>query len=90
VFPVALPEFLMRAYGDAGDLVFEPFGGAGTTLLAGERTDCRVAAMELAPSYVDLAIARWQTLHPNQQVLLDDGRSHAEVAAERAETTDAR
>jgi hypothetical protein len=37
-----------------------------------------------------LAIARWQTLHPNQQVLLDDGRSHAEVAAERAETTDAR
>jgi DNA modification methylase len=44
VFPVALPEFLMRAYGDAGDLVHEPFGGAGTTILAGERTGCRAAA----------------------------------------------
>jgi DNA modification methylase len=89
VFPVALPAFLMQAYGDAGALVYEPFSGAGTTILAGERTGCRVAAMELAPGYVDLAIARWQALHPNQPVTLDDGRSHAAVAAERAEMMDA-
>ncbi len=89
VFPVALPAFLMQAYGDAGALVYEPFSGAGTTILAGERTGCRVAAMELAPGYVDLAIARWQALHPDQPVTLDDGRSHAEVAAERAEMADA-
>ena len=89
VFPVALPEFLMRAYGSAGDLVYEPFSGAGTTILAGERTGCRVAAMELAPGYVDLAIARWQALHPHQQVTLDDGRSYAEIAAERGERADA-
>ena len=85
VLPIALQEFLMRAYGDAGDLVYEPFGGAGTTILAGERTGCRVAAMELAPGYVDLAIARWQALHSEQPVTLDDGRSYAEVAAERQE-----
>jgi hypothetical protein len=89
VFPVALPEFLVRAYGDPSDLVYEPFGGAGTTILAGERTGCRVAAMELAPGYADLAIARWQALHPEQPVTLDDGRSYAEVAATRAEHADA-
>ena len=32
VFPVALPDFLMRAYADEGDIVFEPFAGAGSRL----------------------------------------------------------
>ena len=42
VFPVALPEFLMRAYADEGDVVFEPFGGAGTSIIGGQRTGRRV------------------------------------------------
>ncbi len=86
VFPVALPEFLMRAYSDEGDVVFEPFGGAGTSIIAGQRTGRRVRAIELAPAYVDLAIARWRMLFPDQPVTLaDDGRDHAAVAAARAE-----
>ena len=31
---MALPEFAIEAYTDAGDIVFEPFGGSGTTMLA--------------------------------------------------------
>jgi DNA modification methylase/ParB-like chromosome segregation protein Spo0J len=86
VFPVALPEFLMRAYTDAGEVVFEPFAGSGTTVLAGQRTGRRVRAIELAPEYVDLAIARWRTLHPDLPVMLaGDGRGYDAVAAERAE-----
>ncbi|PWS35186.1 DNA modification methylase [Falsiroseomonas bella] len=86
VFPVALPEFLMRAYTDEGDVVFEPFAGSGTTILAGQRTGRRVRAIELAPAYVDLAIARWCMLHPDLPVTLaDDGRDYDAVAAARAE-----
>jgi DNA modification methylase len=85
VFPVALPEFLMRAYTDAGEVVFEPFAGSGTTILAGQRTGRRVHAIELAPQYVDLAIARWRMLHPDLPVTLaGDGREYDTVAAERA------
>jgi DNA modification methylase len=85
VFPVALPEFLMRAYTDEGDTVFEPFGGSGTTILAGQRTARRVRAIELAPAYVDLAIARFRMLHPDQPVTLaEDGRDYDAVAASRA------
>jgi DNA modification methylase len=85
VFPVALPEFLMRAYTDAGEVVFEPFAGSGTTILAGQRAGRRVRAMELAPEYVDLAIARWRKLHPDLPVMLaGDGRSYTAVAVERA------
>jgi DNA modification methylase len=86
VFPVALPEFLMRAYTDEADVVFEPFSGSGTTILAGQRTGRRVRAIELAPAYVDLAIARWRTLHPDLPVTLaDDGRDFDVVAAARGE-----
>jgi DNA modification methylase/ParB-like chromosome segregation protein Spo0J len=90
VFPVALPEFLMRAYTDEGEAVFEPFSGSGTTILAGQRTGRRVRAIELAPQYVDLAIARWRMLHPDVPVMLaGDGRGYDAVAAERAEVADA-
>ncbi|WP_372623390.1 site-specific DNA-methyltransferase [Falsiroseomonas sp.] len=86
VFPVALPEFLMRAYTDEGDVVFEPFAGSGTTILAGQRTGRRVCAIELAPAYVDLAIARWRMLHPDLPVTLaEDGRDFDAVAAARTE-----
>ena len=84
VFPVKLPEFLMQTYTDGGDIVFEPFSGSGTTILAGQRVGRRVRAMELAPEYVDLAIARWRMLHPDVPVVLaDDGRLYDDVALER-------
>jgi DNA modification methylase len=86
VFQVALPDFLMRAYADEGDVVFEPFAGAGTSIIAGQRTGRRVRAIELAPAYVDLAIARWRMLYPDLPVTLaDDGRSYDAIAAERSE-----
>ncbi len=86
VFPVALPDFLMRAYADEGDVVFEPFAGSGTTILAGQRTGRRVRAIELAPAYVDLAIARWRMLHPDLPVTLaEDGRGYDAIAASHAE-----
>jgi DNA modification methylase len=86
VFPVLLPEFLMRTYSDEGDVLFEPFNGSGTTILAAQRNQRRVRAIELAPVYVDLAIARWRMLHPDAPVTLaDDGRSYDAVAASRVE-----
>jgi hypothetical protein len=86
VFPVALPEFLMRAYTDVGEVVFEPFAGSGTTILAGQRTGRLVRAIELAPAYVDLSIARWRMLHPDLPVMLaGDGRDYDAVAAARVE-----
>jgi DNA modification methylase len=85
VFPVALPEFLMQTYANLGDAVFEPFAGSGTTILAGQRTGRRVRAIELAPAYVDLAIARYRTVFPELRIMLDgDGRDYDAIAAARA------
>jgi DNA modification methylase len=83
VFPVALPEFVINTYTDAGEILFEPFSGSGSTIIAGQRTGRLVRAMELAPAYVDVAILRWQALFPEIPVILADGRPFAAVVAER-------
>ncbi|WP_198368495.1 site-specific DNA-methyltransferase [Roseomonas rosulenta] len=86
VFPVALPELLLQTYANLGDAVFEPFAGSGTTILAGQRTGRKVRAIELAPAYVDLAIARYRMVFPELRVTLDgDRRDYDAVAAARAE-----
>jgi DNA modification methylase len=43
-----------------GDGVYEPFSGSGTTIIAAEITGRSCFAMELNPSYVDMAVLRWQ------------------------------
>jgi DNA modification methylase len=44
------------------EIVFDPFLGSGTTLLAAERTARRCFGIELDPIYVDTAIMRWQRM----------------------------
>lgn len=44
-----------------GDLIYDPFCGSGTTLIAAETAKRRCLTMELDPRYVDLAIRRWQS-----------------------------
>ncbi|QJY32197.1 site-specific DNA-methyltransferase [Diaphorobacter sp. JS3050] len=90
VFPVALPEHILLAYSDPGDVVFEPFGGSGTTILAAQKTNRVARAIELAPSYTDVAVKRFQQNHPDIPVtLLATGQTFAEVESERLENTDA-
>ena len=59
-FPVGLPAFFISAYTDPGDAVYEPFCGSGSTLIAAEQFGRRCFAIELSPSYCDIAIARWE------------------------------
>jgi len=89
VFPVALPEFVIEAYTDAGDIVFEPFGGSGTTMLAAERTGRLCRSVEIAPEYVDVAIKRFQQIYPGVRVtLIATGQSFEQVATERTTAVD--
>jgi DNA modification methylase len=43
-----------------GDVVLDPFLGSGSSLIAAERVGRKLRAIEIDPSYVDLAIRRWQ------------------------------
>ena len=69
-----------------GDVVFEPFSGSGSQLIAAERTGRWCRAIEISPPYVDVAIRRWQKATGQEATLDGDGRTFAEVAGERGLT----
>lgn len=58
--PVQLVTRALQNSTKRGDLVFEPFAGSGTTLIACEQIDRRCAAIELHPGYCDVVVERWQ------------------------------
>lgn len=58
--PVGLMVRAIKTSAPEGGLVFEPFAGPGSTLIAAERTGRRCYTMELTPEYVDTTVARWE------------------------------
>ena len=62
VKPVAMIADAIRDCSNRGGLILDPFGGAGTTLIAAERTGRRARVIELNPIFVDVSIERWQRL----------------------------
>ena len=56
-FSVALCEVPLKSW---RGIVYEPFCGSGTMLVAGSQFDRPVRAMEIEPSYCQVAIDRWE------------------------------
>ena len=52
-------------------LVYEPFGGSGSTLIACEQLNRKCYTMELDPKYVDVIIKRWESLTGQQAVKIN-------------------
>jgi DNA modification methylase len=67
----------------AGQAVYEPFSGSGTTIIAGEMTGRSIHAIELSPAYVDMAVIRWQNFTGQEATLEATGQTFAELQAER-------
>ena len=81
--PVALVERAIRNSSKGRDIVLDPFGGSGTTLIAAESTGRRARLVELDPKYVDVIVNRWQDFSGGTAVLHGDGRAFDELAVER-------
>ena len=81
--PTELFERPIRKHTKPGDIVYEPFSGSGSQLIAAERTGRHCRAMEISPPFVDVAIRRWEKATGRQATLYGDGRTFAEIAAER-------
>lgn len=62
VKPIALVMDAIKDCTRRADIVLDPFGGSGTTLLAAERTSRKARLIEIDPLYVDVTITRWQKL----------------------------
>lgn len=60
VKPTEVFAIPMRVHTRPGDICYEPFSGSGSQIIAGERLNRRVFAMELEPFFVDVAVKRWE------------------------------
>ena len=60
--PIDLVMRLIMNSSKQGDLVYDPFLGSGTTLLAAEKTGRRCFGIELDPAYCDVIVRRWEEL----------------------------
>ena len=64
----------------AGDAVYDPFAGSGTTIIAAQMTARRCFAVEINPAYVDIAVERWQRFTGEAAIRERDGVSFDEAA----------
>ena len=74
-FPIGLPKFFINLLTHEGELVLDPFGGAGTTLIAARDLKRNAVTFDLKKEYVDYANNRLRSLLPDentQQIEIND------------------
>lgn len=81
--PLAIFERPIEFHTRPGEVILEPFNGSGSQLIAAERLHRKCRSMELSPAFVDAALRRWEKATGRAATLDGDGRTFAEIAAER-------
>lgn len=71
--PVPLVARMVANSTTRGDLVIDPFGGSGSTLIACEQMDRRCFTIEFDPRYADVILNRWETLTGKTAILAGEG-----------------
>jgi DNA modification methylase len=69
-FPIEFPKAYIEAMTDKGQIVYDPFGGSGSTLIAAEQTGRICFISELDPKYCDIILTRWENLTGEKAQLL--------------------
>lgn len=69
--PVLLVAKCIRNSSKKGQIVLDPFGGSGSTLLACEQIGRKCRTIELDPKYADVIIERWEKLTGREAVKIE-------------------
>ena len=83
VKPINLVADAIMDCSNIGDLILDPFGGSGTTLLAAEKTRRKSAIIELDPGYVDVTLKRFQEATGIDPILAENGKTFRHVMEDR-------
>ena len=80
--PVELVERAIRNSSRPGNVVLDPFGGSGTTLIAAEKSGRVARLIELDPKYVDVIVRRWEDFTGKQATREADGAVFDQAASD--------
>jgi len=64
--PLIVLSGILSDFSDKDNIVLDPFGGSGSTLIACEKLGRKCYMMEIAPEYNDVIIERWQNFTGKQ------------------------
>ncbi len=73
-YPVELPWRCIKMHSDKGDIVLEPYGTNGTTLIACEQLDRHCYLIENDPNKVEVIIDRWEEFTGQKAVIIKEKR----------------
>lgn len=68
--PVQMLEYAISNSSQPGELVLDPFGGSGSTLIACENLGRKARLCELDPRYCDVIVRRWEQYTGKKAVLI--------------------
>jgi DNA modification methylase len=86
VKPVSMVADAIRDCSERGDIVLDPFGGSGTTLIACEKTGRIGRLIEIDPLYCDVILRRFERFTGDQARLAETNETFSEVSMRRAAT----
>jgi DNA modification methylase len=81
--PVALIEQALSNSSRLNDVILDPFGGAGSTLIACQKRGRQARILEIEPLYVDVMIRRWQQYTGGEAILESQRNSFTQLLAAR-------
>jgi hypothetical protein len=85
VKPVSMIMDAIKDTSKRGEIVLDPFGGSGSTLIAAEKTKRSARLIELEPGYCEVTIRRWEQLTGEEATLAGTGETFSAVHARRGE-----
>jgi DNA modification methylase len=83
VKPAALTADAIKDCSRRGDIVLDPFGGCGTTLIAAQKSGRRARLIEYDPAYCDVIVRRYEATTGDRALLAENGQSFEDVAEQR-------
>ena len=82
-FPVEFPEGYILAMTDENEVIYEPFTGSGTTIIASQKNNRKCYGMELDEKYCDVIIKRWEQYTGKKATIESSGQTYEELKQER-------
>jgi DNA modification methylase len=83
VKPTRLVADAIKDCSRRGNVVLDPFGGSGTTLIAAEKTGRSARLIEYDPAYCDTIVRRFERVTGKQAILLATNEAFEDVAVRR-------
>lgn len=81
--PIKLFRYLINNSTQKGEIVLDPFSGAGTSLIAADKADRVAYCMEIDPVYCDVIIDRWCQVTGEREVKINGEISTWQFIASR-------